>query len=233
MKFRTILGLLIVLIGCSGNQQTSEGELPIEKGTNQDEVSNIGLKIENRINHGARYTASDSTDYWLIHIASTITNDSTIPIHLQMAFSREYDYPNEYGDQKFNIFLLPKVFALDGVTKVTEHSILTDSMQVEFRNYIGNGLDNPYLLNKTLEPGEKCVVPIGTQFPVSSNCGVFPNVLLSQSESANFQVCENQLAQDESTNPQLALGLKLDFRPGKTTEKCTIIPCGQISYLER
>ena len=101
MRFLTILGLIIVLTACSVNKQTLEGELLNEQGTNQDELLNIELKIENRNNRGSRYTGSDSTDYWLIHIASTITNDSTIPIHLQMVFSREYDYPIEYGDQKF------------------------------------------------------------------------------------------------------------------------------------
>lgn len=219
-----------MLICCSCKQHSSEGKFPIEKGINKDEVLNLGLKIETRINRGARYTDLDSTDYWLIHIASSITNDSTIPIHLQMTFCREYDYPTEYGDQKFNIFLLPKVFAIDGGKILADNGMLTDSMQVEFRNYLVNGLGTPYIFNKTLEPGEKCVVPIGTQYPMTSNCGVFPNVLFSKSEIANFQVCENQFGQDESTNSQFALGLKLDFRPGKTPEKCTIIPCGQISY---
>lgn len=229
MKFKIILGFLTLLIVYSCFQQTSKNGQQINNGLNQHLGSKIGLKIENRVNRGAGFTDSEGNDYWLIHIASTITNDSTIPIQLQMAFSKKYDYPIEYGNQKFNIFLLPKVFALDGGTIVTDQAMFTDSMQIELLKYLENG-DTPYMLNKTLKPGEKCVVAIGTQYPRPTKCAVFPNLLLLQSESANFQACENQLDQDKSTNPQLELGLKLDFRPGKTAEKCIIIPCGQISY---
>ena len=191
-----------------------------------------GLKIENRINHGARYTDSDSTDYWLIHIASTITNESTMPIQLELAFFNEYDYPTEYGSQKFKIFILPEVFAVDGASIIADNPFLTDRMQIEFRDYLGNGIDSPYRIKKIIQPGERCVIPIGTKYAVSFNCAVFPNLLLSQSDLANFPTCENLLVHNESTAPQLALGLKLDFRTGKTAEKCTIIQCGQIGYTD-
>ena len=232
MKFRTIVGLLIVLFVCSCAQKPSEKVDQIEDDPNQHLDLSNKLKIENRVNRGARYTDSDSIDYWLIHIASTITNESTIPIQLELAFSNEYEYPTEYGNQKFKVFILPDVFAVGGVSIIAENPFLTDSMQVEIRDYLKNGIDSPYRIKKIIQAGESVVVSIGTQYAVSFSCAVFPNLLLLQSDFANFSACENLFVHNESSAAQLALGLKLDFRPVKTVEKCTIIQCGQISYTD-
>ncbi|MDN5204228.1 hypothetical protein QQ008_22745 [Fulvivirgaceae bacterium BMA10] len=215
MMFRTIVGFLIVLVGCSGNQQTSKGELQIENGPNQHLGSKSGLLIDNGINRGTSYTDSLGTDYNLRYIPITITNDSTIPVHLQIAFSKEYDYPAAYGDEKFRVFLLPKEWA-DTIT-------ITNSMFDELKNYI----DRP-LLNETIEPGEKCVVAIGTLYSRPTNCGVLPNALFLQNKGDLYHECDGLINQDKSTNSQLALGLKLDL-----CGRCTLIPCGQISYPER
>ena len=200
MKFRTIVGLLIVLIGCSCIQQPS----------------NSGLLIENGINRGISYTDSLGTNYSIRYIPITITNDSTIPIHLQMAFSKEYDYPIAYGNQKFKVFLMPKEWA-------TDRGTITDSMVVELKIYI----EKP-LLNETIEPGEKYLLAIGTLYPNPAKIsGVLPNLLFAQSNGDNFQSCDFLMDQDKSTNSKLALGLKLVFN-----ESCLIIPCGKISYPE-
>ena len=222
---RTILGISLTLIVYSCVQKPSK---KVDHTNKRTELSSL-LMIENRINRGARYTNSDSINYWLVHIASTIRNNSTIPIQLKMDFLEEYNYPSEYGNQTFKILLLPKVFALDEVTKVTDNAIYTDSMQAEILNYIEDRMDQPYRFNKTIEPGEYCTLPIGTYFPESFSCLVFPNMLVSQSELSNFQTCENLLIDNESNETQLSLGLKLDFRSEKNIEKCSIIQCGQIS----
>jgi len=108
MKFRTIAGLLIVLIVCSCFQQTSKGGLQIENGPKQHPGSQSGLLIENDPNRGVSYTDSLGAKYNVRYIPITITNDSIIPIHLQIAFSKEYDYPIALGAEKFKVFLIPK-----------------------------------------------------------------------------------------------------------------------------
>jgi hypothetical protein len=197
MVFKTLIGLLIVLIGCSSNQQTSKG----------------GLRIENGINRGTRYTDSLGTNYGITYIPITITNDSTIPMHLQIAFSNEYDFPHPDSDEKFKLIPLPKEWALDGVE-------ITESMINELPKYI----DKP-LLNETIEPGEKIVVAIGTLRPVPTNCSPIPNVLFTYSNSDNFKACDSLMNQDKSANSQLVLGVKLDYCGGR----CIIIPCGLVS----
>ena len=205
MKFGTIVGLFTVLIVCSCVQQKPKS----------------GLLIDNEINRGTGYTDSLGTYYNIRYIPITITNDSTIPIHLQMTFSKEYDFPIAYGGQKFKVIPLPKEWALDGVE-------ITDSLIKELPKYI----DKP-LLNETLEPDEKYVLAIGTLYSRPANCGVVPNALFLQNKRGLYYACDSLINHDKSTNSKLALELKLDFYPdGITKESCIIIPCGQISYSE-
>ncbi|MDB4727896.1 hypothetical protein OAF63_03820 [Saprospiraceae bacterium] len=211
MIFKTIIGLLIILIGCSEIQQTPKS----------------GLQIENSPNRGLNYTDPQGTKLSYRYIPITITNDSTIAINIQIALSKEYDYPDEYGEQKFKVFLLPKELTQDKVTYDTISYELSDN---ELRNYFDKGLSPLYILNETLEPGEKCDITMGTLYPRPTNCGVLPIVLFSQDNRGLYNACDSLINQDISANPSLALGLKLDFYPGSSPEKCTIIPCGQISY---
>jgi hypothetical protein len=235
MKLRTVLGLFCILTICSCNQQPSKNRLQNEKNSNENLGLQSGLRIENRVNRGTGYTDSKGTDYQLRYIPITITNDNSIAIHLQIDFSKEYDYPIKNSGQKFKVLLLPKVYALDGVklTKANGSEALIDSLQIEFRNYLENGLDTPYRLDEILEPNEEVIIVIGTQYrPTQDLPNPLPNVLIIQDESANFKECDNLIGQEGTTDSQIALRLKLNFYKGRSIESCTIIPCGQVSYTE-
>ena len=226
MKFRTIIGLLIVLIGCSCIQKPSKSKWQIENGPNQHLGSKSGLRIDNDPNRGVSYTDSLGAKYNLRSIPITITNDSTIPIHIQIAFSIEYDYPTAYGDEKFNVFPFPKEFKPNDVTW---DSVSYELGRSELRDLLDRGFETPYVLNETLEPSEKFVMSIGTLYPRPPKvCGVLPNELFAYSYRGIFPECDRFMKEDPSSNPQIALGLKLNFR-----ESCIIIPCGQISYPDR
>ncbi len=211
MIFRTIVGLLIVMIVCSCIQKQSKSGLQIEYGSNQGLTHTDSLGIK----HNYRY------------ITATITNDSTIPIHLQIALSKEYEFPASCGDKKYKVFLLPKELTPDTAAL---YNNITDGLG----NFLDRCLDNPYVLNKTLEPGEQHVVTIGTLYSRPTNCGVVPNALYAQGDSHNFHTCNSLMDQDGSTDPPLSLGLKLDFyvTRGRSPFECILIPCGQISYPE-
>ena len=124
MMIRTILGLIIVLMVCSCAQQTLKGEMPTEKTANQQLKPKSGLKIEYGPNLGAidKYSAGD-----YIFITSTITNDSIIPIHLQVAISEEFDFPDSCSDNKYKVFLLPKELTPD--TATIYNNITVDQFQ--------------------------------------------------------------------------------------------------------
>ena len=63
MKFRTLVGLLIVLISSSCVQRTSKSELPTQNDASQDLESNSGLHIENGPNQGLSFTDTLGTKH--------------------------------------------------------------------------------------------------------------------------------------------------------------------------
>ncbi|MBT8189325.1 MAG: hypothetical protein KJO29_02760 [Bacteroidia bacterium] len=197
--YKTILGLSILMIGCFGN-----GQSPIS-----------GLVIDNKINRGINYTDPLGTDFSIRYIPITITNDSTISIHLQMAFLKEYNYPHPNSHEKFRLIPLPKEWALDGVE-------ISKSMINEITGYI----ENP-ALNDTIGPGKKIILAIGSIYPrPAKSTGVLPRKLFTVSDTDIFPECDWHLEKDSSSNQKNQMGLKVIFG-----EKCMIIPCGQISYV--
>jgi len=228
MILRTIVRLLIALIACSCMQQPSENRLQHEKDSNQHFSSQSGLRIDNRVNRGTGYTDSQGTDYSLRYIPITITNEDSIPIRLQIDFSKEYDYPIENSDEKFKVLLLPKVYSLDGVKLTTDNELLKDSLQIEFRNYLENGFDTAYQLNEILDPNDKFILTIGTQYPRPAKIsGVLPRTLFVLSDTTTFPMCEWLMEKNRSSNQQIPLGLQIIIG-----DSCMIIPCGSISYLK-
>lgn len=218
--------LLIQLLTYSCQQGKSVNEQTVEGGIQQGLVLKPGLKIENGINRGTGYTNSQGVGFNLRYIPITITNDTTIKLQLKLDFGEAYDCPMAKGDEYFKILLMPEVFTLDNVTLTGEREMLTDSMQTVFRGYVENDLNLPYALNKTLAPGEKHIIAIGTQYPRLPHCAILPNALFLQSSLGQYQTCDNRIEPNEISNAQL-LGLKLDYSP----QACSIIPCGQITYL--
>ena len=56
---------------------------------------------------------------------------------------------------------------------------------------------------------------------------------LEYNERRNYADCDWKMDEEHSTNPQLALGLQVGFcTSGQNYERCMIITCGQITYIE-
>ncbi len=236
MLFRTILGLLITVIVCSCARQSPKNGPQVKDGLDRHLPSKTGLKIENGINR--RITPNDSLGitHFLIHATSIITNDSTIPIHLQIALSKEYEFPTLCNDKKYRVFLLPK-------EQTPNTATLYDRIINGFDDFIKTCLDNPYIINKTLKPGENCEITIGTLYPSPTNCGVVPRAVFSHDNKGLYHACDRQLParsaggnQPISSDPQFEIGVKLEFYNQRKfigpEDHCTVIPFGQISYLE-
>jgi len=216
MIFKTIVGLLIVLMGCSGNRQTSKFELQIENDPDQQMGLKSGLLFEYGGYRGTGYTDSLGNNYNLRSNPVTITNDSTISIQIELAFSKEYDYPNGYDDENFRVFPLPKEWAQNGTP-----DSLFDRIWLEFENH----LDKPFQ-SETIEPGEQFVFAIGTLYPSQPEIlWVVPNELFAHSAGGIFATCDWQMNEDPLLDSEMALGLKLHLNEG-----CIIIPCGRASY---
>ncbi len=232
MKFRTILGLLIVMVVYSCSYRPTKSVQQNENDSKHHFESKTGLKIEYGMNQGIRANASQGITNPFIYTTSIITNDNTIPIHLQIALSKEYEFPAFCGDDnyKYKVVLLPEELTPD--TATLRNTIIGGS-----EAFFKTCLENPYTLNKTLNPGEYCVITIGTLYPSKSNCEVIPRAVFSYDNIELYPSCDRQINQAISTGPQFDIGVKLEYYYRRKfiaqEDGCTIIPSGQISYPER
>ncbi len=131
----------IWLYSCSNN---TDSRVNITKPTQ------FGLSIENGQRQGFQYYDSTNTEYNYRYNTITITNDTTVPIQLEIGFSEKDLNKISYS----KVFLLPRP--------------LTPNKQ-QFDNSISDGLKR-FLdldtgkqehLSKTLKPNEKCVLTFG------------------------------------------------------------------------
>lgn len=221
--YQSLVGLLVVLTVCACSQRATKSVQQNENGSQQHQEAKSGLLIDHGSYRGTEFTDSLGNQYNLRVNPITITNDSIIPIHVQLAFSKEYNYPNGYGDGPFKVFPLPKEWARNRTT-----DDMFELMWVEFENHV----DNP-LMSKTIGPGEKLVIAIGTLYPIpKETLWVVPHELFTYSDGSTFPDCELHKKENQSLFPfavgaEIEFGLQLHMDAG-----CRIIPCGQISYPE-
>lgn len=214
MKLSTVFRLSLVLLVSSCSDKTAKVDYRTSNAPNSNLESKTGLLINNGINRGINYTDSLGAISNLRYIPITITNDTTIAIHVQVEFSNEYDYPHTESGEKFKLIPLPEEWAQNG-------GEITDRMVKDLKNHI----DKP-ILHKTLEPGDKIVLGIGTLYPRPPKfSGVLPNKLFAAKEKDVFSECNWTMNEKHVANNAIPLMLKLDF-----SEICLIIACGQVSY---
>ena len=213
MIFRTIIGLLILMIICSCAQQTLKSGLQIEYGPNL----------------GTSHTDPQGIKNFYVHITATITNDTIIPIRLQLALAKEYEYPDFCGNEKYKVILLPEELTPD--TADIYNNIVNGQ-----HDFLNSPLDNAETLTKTLNPGEFCVVTVGTLTPKPSNCAAVPRAIFSHDNTALYTACDRQKNPSISTDAHLELGVKLEYYNQRKfispEDGCAVIPFGQISYPE-
>jgi hypothetical protein len=151
---RTIVILLIALNFCSCFEQKSLRGLHIEPNSKKLSKTKTGLKIESTPTRGTGLIDSLGSKYGIVHVTNTITNDSTIPIHLQIALPTEFTYPIGNDDLKFRIVMWP------GLTE-PPHLYSDDYGQLK-ENFAGNDMKTSNQFDILLAPGEKYDVTIGT-----------------------------------------------------------------------
>ena len=198
----------------------------MEPGSNQLAKSKTGLKIETTPTRGTVFTDSFGFEYIIIHVTNTITNDSRIPIHLQIGLPIEFSYPMSDDSLKFSIVLWP------GLTEPPH--LYSDNTGRVMENFTGFELEALNQYNQLLAPGEKYIVTIGTIFSKPPKiCSAVAYSFLAYGERGNYSDCDWPMDEEHATNPQLALGLQVGFcTSGLHYEHCTIITCGQITYIE-
>ena len=213
-------GLLCVLLFCSCAEPTPQSGQKDSSTSQQAIVTNTGLNITYKPTRGQNYTDAEGRVFGLRTVPTSITNDTTVQVRVQFAFSKRYNNPGSFGKETFRVFPLPRVFGLDGVD-------ITDSILAGLSRYV----DEP-VLDKTLEPGEQLVMAFGTLYPWGVDYGIYPIAVCSHDNRALYREC-NQLIDPNTLdiNPS-TIELLLGITGGSqaTPDSCIRIASGQISY---
>jgi hypothetical protein len=237
MIHSAIVGLLILLLGCSGSRLSSISESQNGNGHNTYLNSKSGLKIEYGPNLGTTHTDKNGIKNFYVHITAIITNELTRPIHLQLALAKEYKFPSFCGKATYKVFLLPEELSPD--TATIYNNIVNGQ-----HDFLNTPLENSNTLYKTLKPEEYCVVTIGVLIPKSSNCAAVPRAVFSPDNKGQYDACDRHIStqpEDEnkaiSIDPLLELGVKLEYYNQRKfiapEDGCAIIPFGQITFPDR
>lgn len=217
MLFRLALGL-------SGVMLTSSFIPPIAQNQSPDaQLGRIaGLSLTNQPVRGMGYTDSLGNKYGLRHIPTYITNDSMVPIHVEIAFARSYNTPEAFGEKKFKVFPLPKEWARDGLGP-------SDTMLTEMPKYIAHPI-----MSKTIAPGERFVLGLGILTPYPAEYGVFPIAVIPNENEKYYGECVDLIEPEQLPDGQKVFQLCIGFASGSQAypDGRTTIVAGRISYPE-
>ncbi len=206
MTNRIIIGLIFILCfdNCSNNNNNS---LNIER--RQD----FGFTISNSVRHGRPNS--------FFSISTTITNDTIIPFHLKISFSKEYVHNNK----KFRVILLP-----ESMTVEEQHS--DDFFRSKVQKFLETQIENPITIDKIIKPKENYIINIA--FINESNSNVIPGqlALISKLHKFNFtSIPDSLIIQDRPTKDSLRISLGLNFSIlTDSVYGFKLIPCGTIYY---
>lgn len=175
---------LICLYGCFDNSdnQVSKSVQTQQWETSQRKLqkwkNHFGLYIENGPRQGFQYFDASKTEYNYRYYTITITNDSIIPVHLEIYFPETAEILKDSGKSK--VFLLPR-----HLTPEEQH--FDHSISKELKSFLDEEIDTPVRLNKTLKPTEKCVLTFGvltdTKYPDPTT--PFDTRLLTSNENSS------------------------------------------------
>lgn len=227
MNFRTLVGLLTLILACSCTQQAQKGgSQQAQKAGSQKS----GLQIESGPNLGTNITDTFGKRHFYVHSTNIITNGSTVPSHIQFALASAYKFPTFCGDTNaYKVFVLPEELTPDTAT-------LYNNIVNGPHEFLNAPLKNAKPFKKILQPDEFCVVTIGVLIPRPFNCAAVPRAVFSHDSTALYQACERQVNLAISTKPQLEIAVKLELYNDRKfiapEDGCVVIPFGQISYPE-
>lgn len=195
---------LICLYGCSPNSKDYSDRAPVLIGNRQfGGEKQFGLYITNAPRQGMQYFDSAYTAYNYRYYTITITNDTLIPIHLDISF------PESALDLKDSI--RSKVFLLPRHLTPNEQHFDTGGMSKELKRFLDVGIHTPVYLSKTLKPTEKCTMTFG--------------ILTDRKYFDPTTPYDTGLLTTIKSSSEIVVELKINEN--------LIIPCGHISYINK
>ncbi len=147
----------ICLLGCSG---------PSQQTTTQPKIGEkqSGLFVEHGPRHGFQYVDSAGMEYNARYFSLPLTNDTVIPIQLEVYFPEAAR--NIIDSTHSKVFLLPRNLTPDG--------LFFDHNLTNLQRFMDAGVYNGEHLNKTLQPCEKCILAFGVLTNIKYPDPTFP-----------------------------------------------------------
>lgn len=182
-----------------------------------------GVSISNTGRHGRPKFGNDSSWHAYFNITTTITNDTTVPIQLDLQFETEYKHLNK----TFRLFLLPQNMDVEAQKKQEYFSDTVVPFMKLHEHY-------PTTIKKVLQPGEKYLVNVSYLSPKNSDFGPGQLAIISNQHPYNFaSIPDNivKLLMKDEENSNLYLGLNFSTLTD-SMYGFKLVPMGKIKYTE-
>lgn len=214
--------LIIILISfCICSCEDNEPKEHLNK-------KHLGIYFDHGNWTGGYYSDKNGNTYLYRSVTTSITNDTTIPIHVKLEFLNELKCKNAFNERFMKIFILPK--ELSG-----EKQYKYPGVSPELQKYLDFDTNKKSSLNEELNPNEELTITFGT-LNYNKNYGPTQMALISNKLKPHFISHDSIIEKSIANKKPLDLYIAFDFASSEKDSTCfsfLCIPCGQISYMNR
>lgn len=186
----------------------------------------LGIYFDHGNWTGGYYTDKKGDTYLYRSVTTCITNDSTIPVNVEIEFLNELKCKNEFNERSMKIFILPN--ELSGDKQYNYPGVSS-----ELQKYLDYNIHKSSTLSKQLKPKEDLKITIGI-LNYNKNYGPNQMALISDRLKPHFISHDSIIVNSITSKKPLDLFIALDFPSSENDSTCfsyLCIPCGQISYM--
>lgn len=212
--------IFIALILCSAMCACTE------KQPAKSPDSYYGTKITNHSRRGRQYIDKAGTEYAYRYFETVFTNDSTIPMHLDLALPKTFGEGIHHNEQAYRIFFLP-----ESITP--EKQFDSDFYATNVIPFIETQVEKPLTFHKIIPPGKTYSITTGYLSELRLRLEPMRMVVCSKGHPHNCpSIPDTAIQYAVSGEKTLRLFLGLDFCPGggNTADCYAVYPIGVISF---
>jgi len=184
-----------------------------------------GVEIANKAPTGSVYTDSAKKAYAYRSINVYITNDTLIPVTLQIAFANTFIDLKPSQEDKYKVFLLP-----DSMTAEKQYDFATDNGHVSrgLELFLSRKLYASAMLKKVIAPHETCIVRLGFLF--NNSGGLTQAELFSKGHRCSLAIPEKEMNLSNNNKNGIDLVLGVTLNSGTPYVGYSAVSCGQLFF---
>lgn len=188
----------------------------------------LGIYFDHGNWTGGYYADNNGNTYLYRSITTSITNDSTIPIHVKLEFLNELTCKNSFNERFMKIFILPKELA-------GEKQYNYPGISTELKKYLDFDKNKNSSLTELVNPNEQLTITLGI-INYNKNYGPTQMALISDRQKPHFISHDSIIEKSIASKNPVDLYIALDFLSSEKDSTCfsyLCIPCGHISYIKK